>query len=133
FISPVGVQLSAIGSYLPPVCKGFMPSLPPQISISLPVQTAVFRNRAAGTLKVLVGLQLSLVGLYRPPSVRRLPPPHTTISLPVHIALWPSRATGAFTTVVGVQLSLTHSKEEISGSLYISQVRALAAASAFAP
>src|SRR5882724_12307579 len=87
---------------------------------------------------MLVAVQLSVAGSYLPPvfkvgGFKKLNPPQMIISLPVQTALWPSRAEGAFTIVVGAQLSVAHSKEEISGSLYISQVRALAAASAFAP
>src|SRR5438034_1267039 len=115
-----------------------MTSLPPQMIISLPVQSAVCTNRAVGASTVLVGVQLSMIGLYQHPVFslqlsQQPPPPHTIISLPVQSALWPRRAVGAFTTVVGVQLSMTHSKEEISGSSYVSDVRALAAASACAP
>src|SRR5947208_4113730 len=37
----VAVQVSAPGSYLPPVLKGLTSSIPPQTIISLPVPTAV--------------------------------------------------------------------------------------------
>jgi hypothetical protein len=60
--------------------------------ISLPVQSAVCTNRAMGVFTVLIGIQLSLVGLYRPPVLNmQLPPqplpPQTIISLPVHTAV----------------------------------------------
>jgi hypothetical protein len=40
---------------------------PPQTIISLPVQTAVCKDRLSGALVVLVAIQLSVVGLYLPP------------------------------------------------------------------
>ena len=43
-----------------------MPS-PPHTIISLPVQTAACESRATGALMVLVAVQLSVLGLYRPP------------------------------------------------------------------
>ena len=42
---PVGIQLSVLGLYLPPV---FWSPLPPQTIISLPVQTAVCSIRPSG-------------------------------------------------------------------------------------
>jgi hypothetical protein len=54
--------------YLPPVFK--MPPLslpiPPQTIISLPVHTAVCKERAEAFV-VLVAVQLSVLGLYLPP------------------------------------------------------------------
>src|SRR5438093_1309038 len=101
-------------------------SLPPQIIMSLPVHSAVCRNRAAGKFIVPVTVQLSVVGLYLPPVLRGgalIPPPtppQIIISLPVHTALWPRRAAGAFTMVVGVQVSSEQSSAtEISGSVYV--------------
>ena len=76
--------------YRPPV---FSPEIwePPQTIISVPVQTAVCRYRASGALVVLVAVQLSVAGSYRPPVLRKalmLPePPQTIISLPVQIAV----------------------------------------------
>jgi hypothetical protein len=58
--------------------------------ISLPVQTAVGKNRPAGAPVVLVAVQLSVLGLYLPPVFKRpsLPyPPQTIISLPVQTAV----------------------------------------------
>jgi hypothetical protein len=55
-----------------------------------PAQTAVCANRAVGTPVVLVAVQLSVLGLYRPPVLKKLllfHPPHTIISLPVHTAV----------------------------------------------
>ena len=65
----VGLGVSAEGSvqYLPPAFKRSTPLKPPQIFITLPVQTAVLEARASGALVVLVAVQLSAVGLYRPP------------------------------------------------------------------
>jgi hypothetical protein len=61
-------QLSAVGSYLPPVFSCMPPpAYPPQIIISLPIQTALWRNRTVGALVVVVGVQLSRVGSYFPP------------------------------------------------------------------
>jgi len=58
---------------------------PPQTIISVPVHTAVCWSRAAGALVVLVAVQLSVPGLYRPPVFKTLP--QTIISLPVHTAV----------------------------------------------
>jgi hypothetical protein len=68
----VAVQLSVPGLYRPPVLKKLLSSHPPQtiISISLPVHTAVCSYRAWGALVVLVAVQLSVPGLYRPPVLK---------------------------------------------------------------
>ena len=80
-----------LAQYRPPVLKTLpLPSVPPQTIISLPVLTAVCWSRAAGALVVLVAVQLSVPGLYRPPVFKTplLPaPPQTIISLPVHTAV----------------------------------------------
>ena len=55
--------------------------------ISLPVHTAVGRNRPEGALLVLVAVQLSVLGLYLPPVFVKptsADPLQTIISLPVH-------------------------------------------------
>jgi hypothetical protein len=58
----VAVQLSVLGSYVPPVFKSLTPLLyPPHTIISLPVQTAACRYRAAGAFVVLVGVHVSTV------------------------------------------------------------------------
>ena len=78
-------QLSVIGLYLPPG-----PVTPPQIIISLPVQTAVCSNRAEGALVLSVAVQLSVMGLYLQPvfvAPTAVWPPQTIISLPVHTAV----------------------------------------------
>jgi hypothetical protein len=62
----VVVQLFVPGLYLPPEFKK-LPFSPPQMIISLPLQTAVCWTRAEGALAVLVGTQLSMLGLYFPP------------------------------------------------------------------
>ena len=78
----VAVQLSVLGSYLPPV--------PPfQTIISLPVQTAA-EIRGEGALVVLVAVQLSVSGSYLPPVFKKLKPlnpPQRIISLPVQTAV----------------------------------------------
>src|SRR5205814_4284140 len=84
----VGVQLSVLGSYLPPVLNG--PLNPPETIISLRVQTAVCWSRPAGAFVVLVAVQLSVLGLYRPPVFTLtlpLNPPQTIISLSVQTAM----------------------------------------------
>jgi hypothetical protein len=58
--------------------------------ISLPVQTATWPSRVSGALVRLVAVQLSVLGLYLPPLLKKLQqsaPPHTIISLPVHTAV----------------------------------------------
>jgi len=73
--------------YLPPVLVPVSTAIcPPQTSISLPVHTAAGTVLAAGTLLVLVALQLFVVGSYLPPVLKKLLPlypPHTIISVPV--------------------------------------------------
>ena len=87
----VGVGAPAWAQYLPPVSKVFkLPPAPPQAIISLPVHTAVWEKRAAGALVVLVAVQLSVPGSYRPPVFKKpapLFPPQTIISLPVQRAV----------------------------------------------
>jgi hypothetical protein len=60
-------------------------------------------------LVVLVAVQLSVLGLYRPPVFKMLLapcPPQTIISLPVQTALWSHRASGAPVVLVAIQLSV---------------------------
>ena len=60
----VGVQLSVLGLYLPPVFVSPESGLkPPQTIISLPVHTAVCSTRSSGALVVLVAVQLSVAGI----------------------------------------------------------------------
>jgi hypothetical protein len=54
----MAVQLSMLGSYLPPVFKGPLAVPPPQTIISPPVQTAVLKDRAEGALVVVVAVQV---------------------------------------------------------------------------
>ena len=66
----VAVQVSAVGSYRPPVLKftpGSEPFQPPQTTMTLPVQTAVWACRPAGAFTSEVGVQLSIAGSYLPP------------------------------------------------------------------
>jgi hypothetical protein len=91
-----------LGLYRPPLAEP-----PPQTIISLPVQTAVWPDRAEGALVVLVAVQLFVPGLYLPPvlkEVKKLTPPQTIISLPLHTAVWTSRALGVLAMLVAVQL-----------------------------
>src|SRR5205085_633820 len=60
--------------YLPPVSTGVPPNSPPQTSISLPVQTAVCRDRPEGAFVVLIATQLFVLGLYLPPVFKVLLP-----------------------------------------------------------
>jgi hypothetical protein len=65
-------------------------------------------ERAAGTLLVLVMVQLSVVGLYLLPLFKyplTASPPQTIISLPVHTAVCACRPTGALTVLVAAQTS----------------------------
>jgi hypothetical protein len=77
--------------YLPPVFVSTLPSKPPQIIISLPVQIALCESRRAGALVVLVEDQVFVFGLYLPPVLKNLEkpvfPPQTIIALPVHTAV----------------------------------------------
>jgi hypothetical protein len=76
--------------------------------ISLLLQTAVCSPRQEGALEVLVAVQLSVPGLYLPPSFWAKPPinpPQTIISLPVQIAVCSYRPLGALVVLVAVQLS----------------------------
>jgi hypothetical protein len=130
----VGLQVSVLGSYLPPVpgriggvgvgvglsgadCTLFLApvfknnpnSFPPQTIISLPVHTAVWPDLAVGASAVLVATQMSVAGLYLPP-VFKLPelpdPPQMIISLPVHTDVWPDLGEGALAVLVAVQVSV---------------------------
>src|SRR5947199_173748 len=62
----IGVQVSDVGSYLPPVLN-VSPYPPPKTIISLPVQMVVCVSRGDGALIVLIGLQIFVAGLYRLP------------------------------------------------------------------
>jgi hypothetical protein len=65
----VAVQLPVAGLYAPPVFKPLKKtsSIPLQMIISVPVQTAVCPIRADGAPFVPVLVQLSVLGLYFPP------------------------------------------------------------------
>ena len=86
----VAVQLSVLGSYLPPVLTPTMRALystPDDHFAAGPDRRVI--ARASGALVVLVAVQLSVLGLYLPAGVRTrlVPPPQTIISLPVHTAV----------------------------------------------
>jgi hypothetical protein len=104
----VGVGLGVAAQYLPPVFV----NTPPQtiISPSLPVQTEVGQYRGSGALMRLVAVQLSVLGLYRPPELKApmalFHPPQTIISVPVQIAVKRDRASGAPLVLVAIQLSV---------------------------
>jgi hypothetical protein len=87
----VGVGVPDCAQYLPPVLSLPPTVPPPQIIISLPVQTAVCRVRACGAPMLLVAVQLSLPGSYLPPVSRTRgkpsSPPQTIISLLVDTAV----------------------------------------------
>src|SRR5437870_3682327 len=90
----VGVQLSDIGLYFPPVFSTTeFSSIPPQTTISLPVHTAVCTALPPGASVVLVAVQVSVAGSYFPPVSNAWNwgspswPPQTIISLPVHTAV----------------------------------------------
>src|SRR5262245_15226583 len=94
FFVPLSVIVGepACAQYLPPVFRYIVTQFisqtvydPPQMIISLPVQIAVKTPRKWGAPMVLVAVQPSVLGSYRPP-VAKLLPPQTTISLPVHTA-----------------------------------------------
>jgi hypothetical protein len=68
----VGVAVGVGGGpdcaqYLPPVFKEPLMANPPHTIISLSVHTAGKRSRPSGAPVVLVAVQLSVPGLYRPP------------------------------------------------------------------
>ena len=63
----VGVGLDAAVQYLPPVLVHPPGINPPQTIISLKVHTAVCLLRPEGAFVVLVAVQLSVPGSYRPP------------------------------------------------------------------
>ena len=65
----VGVHVSLPGSYLPP--EADVPAgLPPQTTMTLPVQTAVWTSLPAGAPRSEIDCQLSDAGSYRPPVPR---------------------------------------------------------------
>jgi hypothetical protein len=77
--------------YLAPVFKS-LPGLlsPPQMIISVPVHTAVCDPRPMGAVVMLVGRQVSVVGLYLPPVLKEMQqsiPPQIIISSPVQTAV----------------------------------------------
>ena len=57
---------------------------------------------------MLVAVQVSVPGLYRPPVLKELvsTPPQTIISVPVQTAVCIARAPGAFVVLVAVQVSV---------------------------
>ena len=60
-------------------------------------------------MTTLVGVQVSVFGLYLPPvftAVEKSPPPQTIISVPVHTAVAPERPVGALVVLVAVHVSV---------------------------
>src|SRR5574340_623840 len=81
------------------------PKYPPHTIILEPVQTAVWRRRAAGAPAVLVGVHESVAGSYAPPvfvvASLQSDPPQTILLDPVHAAVGKLyRAGGAPAVVV---------------------------------
>ena len=87
----VGVGVACGAQYLPPVLNKLIPSYPPHMIISVPVQTALCDSRPLGASVVLVGVQALAAGLYLPPVFgclnNRSKPLQTIISVPVQIVL----------------------------------------------
>ena len=87
--------------------------MPPQMIISLPVQTATCKYRAVGAFVVLVAVQLFMPGIVSAACVQVIvtypSPPQTIISVPVQIAVCPDRACGTLVVLVLVQLSVAGS------------------------
>jgi hypothetical protein len=90
----VAIQVSLLGLYLAPVSTVLADKSllrPPHTIISTPVQMAECKERLAGTFATVIGLQVSVAGLYLAPVFKvvlpTLSPPHTIISLPVQIAV----------------------------------------------
>ena len=59
----VAVQAFVIGSYWPPVFNE-VPVTPPQITIRVPVHTAVWEERPHGAPRVVVAVHVSATGSY---------------------------------------------------------------------
>ena len=74
---------------------------------------------AVGALVLLVGVQLSVLGLYLPAGTEKdeiaNSPPQMIISLPVHTAVCESRASGG--PLVAVQVSSMQPPSDICGSV----------------
>jgi len=62
FVVEVGVQVSVLGSYRPPVLREVLPFEPPQTTMKLPVQRAVCKCLPLGEVPVEVGVQESVTG-----------------------------------------------------------------------
>ena len=109
----VGSQVLSTGSYWPPLFMEVLPSLPPQITILLPVHTAECPERFEGAPPTLiVAIQESVRGSYRPPLLRRprlFSPPQITILLPVQTAVWCERPDGASKVEIADHVSVTGS------------------------
>src|SRR5207244_9694843 len=104
---------------------------PPSTIISVPVQSAVCKKRVSGALLVVALVQLSVLGLYLPPVLKRpllLSPPQTIISLPVHTAVCQRRPSGALVRLVGVHVSSVQPPDGLAttGSVYVALFRFVA-------
>jgi hypothetical protein len=112
----VGVHVFAAGLYRAPVFKPAPAgtpmttwSAPPQMIISVPVQTAECPSRALGAFDMAVGAQLSVDGLYLAPvskGVLRTFPPQITMTLPVQTAVCNQRADAGPAMTVAAHVSL---------------------------
>src|SRR5262245_10727811 len=106
----VACQVSATGSYRPPVLSGFDwdSRKPPQTIMRPPVHTALAEPLGTGALTVVVVCHESEMGSYRAPvsrSVSEVLPPQTIMRAPSQTAAWRERASGAPTDDVGCQES----------------------------
>ena len=102
----MGVGVLDCAQYLPPVFNP-LGLAPPQMTISLPLQTAVCAYRPVGALVVLVAVQLFVLGSYLPPVLKTLGPSHppqTIISRAVHTDVCMNLAAGALVMLVAIQL-----------------------------
>jgi hypothetical protein len=110
----VAAQVSATGSYLPPVLVVPPTALvvPPQTIIRVPAHTAVGERRAVGAPVVDMAAQAFVAGSYRLPVLMgleaKLFPPHTIMCVPVQTAVCWYRASGA-SSVVATHVSVAGS------------------------
>src|SRR5207249_4844592 len=93
-----------------PASGGAVPFHPPQMIISVPVQTTVAYARRLVSGEVGTVVQVLVAGLYRPPSLSMATgptPPQMIISEPVQMAVCCVRALGALSVDTGVHTFVT--------------------------